>query len=390
MIAVINNKKGDEDVLTGHFFGTIRYTSSFGVVLGKLLREAIFSSREEKDRFLNLLENSKNYRFENSVKIHFWKHKWEKSRKEPDLVIEFDNAVILIEVKLNNGLSGDEQLSDYVEILEIDYKHKAQFLLVLAQFPKSKEIYDKSKASIQGLKGFGYLSWQKFSNTLQDLKGDFPDSQIIADLRDYLAAKKLDSFINFEFKDMNTEQAKREIPKAFALVRKAQSLSLKFLRDLDSDFDSYERLKVEDTNNSHNYMTWRHYNDVWGMATYTFQKPFKHKDYNNRLFTVSIVWCGFMGSEEPKLVLSIYLLKSEPFPTKFTANEGWIYDRAWNENLRQEIKNSIYKSNPSPDHEAHKRLDSTYFKAFDLLDITTENLKITVSNGFNEILALVE
>ena len=145
MIAEIKNKAprdyvGKEDVLTGNFFGALRYTK-FQDFLGEcLLSAASFNYPKDYERFKEILKSIDNETFNENIKF------WPKIKNdEIDLIIEFDKVVIGIEVKFHSGLSSDDeiynnvganedrsknQLSRYADLLIENYNDKEIVSLV--------------------------------------------------------------------------------------------------------------------------------------------------------------------------------------------------------------------------------------------------------------------
>ncbi|KUO63545.1 MAG: hypothetical protein APF84_00135 [Gracilibacter sp. BRH_c7a] len=79
--------------------------------------------------------------------LYFWQS-FSCSQTEPDIVIELGQAVILIEVKYNSDLSGDDQLIREAELLLRNYHNKIKFLILLAREESAIAIFNEHKTNI--------------------------------------------------------------------------------------------------------------------------------------------------------------------------------------------------------------------------------------------------
>ena len=157
-----------EDKLTGDFFGTLRYMD-FCDGLQPILCGALRKSekhQEESQTAILLIENVNctNMREEH---IKFWpKH----DRGELDVLLEFDNCCIGIEVKLNSGLSSDDQLIREANILCDLAKDKEKILLFIAGHESCVSVYRAYKDVIrkQGV-CFVFASWEDILESMKDL-----------------------------------------------------------------------------------------------------------------------------------------------------------------------------------------------------------------------------
>lgn len=188
---------GLEDVLTGNFFGALRYTSAFGSVLYPLLSQIEFDSGKRTRCLLALMNRDQRF------VIRLWPSY--KDEGEIDLVIEFPDSGVLIgiEIKYNSELSSEDQLERYARYMVKYGNFKHRYLVFWAREPAAQIIFNKNKISlrrIQGLDGFGFFSWQKTVEVLrgiQVLSG--PDKIILGDLKEYLTQKGLDGFVAFPY-----------------------------------------------------------------------------------------------------------------------------------------------------------------------------------------------
>ena len=191
-----------EDKLTGDFFGTFRYMD-FCDGLQPILCGALHKSekhQEESQTAIQLIENVNctNIREEH---IKFWpKH----DRGELDVLLEFDNCCIGIEVKLNSGLSSDDQLIREAEILCDLAKDKEKILLFIAGHESCVSVYRVYKDVIrkQGV-CFVFASWEDILESMKDLlnggkgsKYTFGQRLMISDLVRLLKRKGFDTFLS--------------------------------------------------------------------------------------------------------------------------------------------------------------------------------------------------
>ena len=192
-----------EDKLTGDFFGTLRYMD-FCDGLQPILCGALHKSekhQEETQTAVQLIEkvNCTNIRDEEHIK--FWpKH----DLGELDVLLEFDNCCIGIEVKLNSGLSSDDQLIREAEILCDLAKDKAKILLFIAGHESCVSVYRAYKAVIrkQGV-CFVFASWEDILQSMKDLLNGGDGSKytsgqrlMISDLVKLLTRKGFDTFLS--------------------------------------------------------------------------------------------------------------------------------------------------------------------------------------------------
>lgn len=208
-----------EDKLTGDFFGTLRYLP-FEHGLKNILQPVDFSSLKIQNKWSNLLIEGEGH----AVDFSFW-HRDE--RDEIDLLINFNNKVIGIEVKYLSGLSSEDsidnpsllfdhensinQLSRYARLLERTAKGKEAFLLFLApyQMTKAVKINLIDRSIISPAVNLGFLSWQDIASSLIEIDLSSLEEGariIIRDLIGLLAKKDLIHFRGFKCKQTVTHE----------------------------------------------------------------------------------------------------------------------------------------------------------------------------------------
>ena len=192
-----------EDKLTGDFFGTLRYLE-FCDGLQPILCGALHKSekhQEESQTAIQLIKNVNCTNIRDGEHIKFWpKH----DRGELDVLLDFDNCCIGIEVKLNSGLSSDDQLMREAEILCDLAKDKEKILLFIAGHESCVSGYRAYKAVIrkQGV-CFVFASWEDILQSMKDLlnggnesKYTFGQRLMIRDLVRLLTRKGFDTFLS--------------------------------------------------------------------------------------------------------------------------------------------------------------------------------------------------
>lgn len=203
MQSEIHNKYQSEDRLTGNVFGVLRYSSNFGIILGKVLQKVQFDNADKNSAFQKCLNEIE----EQAVEIQLWKHR----DAEIDVVIQQDNTLFAIEVKEKSGLSnhpeGENQLAKYARLLRAKYgKKKKIWMVLLAPQDKAFEIFETTKNNMPASNDkLGYLTWETFYNVLKDLQGleDFRDKLIASDLTKYLEVRGFAGFIKFPIDQYN-------------------------------------------------------------------------------------------------------------------------------------------------------------------------------------------
>ena len=191
-----------EDKLTGDFFGTLRYMD-FCDGLQQILCGALHKSekhQEESQTAIQLIENVNCTNIRDGEHIKFWpKH----DRGELDILLEFDNCCIGIEVKLHSGLSSDDQLIREAEILCDLAKDKEKILLFIAGHGSCISVYREYKDDICKDVCFVFASWEDILQSMKDLlnggkgsKYTFGQRLMISDMVKLLTRKGFDTFLS--------------------------------------------------------------------------------------------------------------------------------------------------------------------------------------------------
>ena len=191
-----------EDKLTGDFFGTLRYMD-FCDGLQPILCGALRKSekqQEESQAAIQLIENVNCTNIRDEEHIKFWpKH----DLGELDVLLEFDNCYIGIEVKFQSGLSSDDQLIREANILCDLPKDKKKILLFIAKHGSCISVYRKYKDIISKDVCFVFASWEDILQSMKDLlsggkgsKYTFGQRLMISDLVRLLTRKDFDTFLS--------------------------------------------------------------------------------------------------------------------------------------------------------------------------------------------------
>jgi hypothetical protein len=215
MIAEIYNKipsklSNSEDLLTGNFFGIIRYTNIENTI-PCIFEASTFNNTEDKKKFNKALKSICNTK----DPFIFWP---KYDGNEIDLIIELNEYVIGIEIKYNSGLSSDDkvsnlenneiqnscnQLARYSRMLESKYPKRKKVLLFLAKENSASHTYYSvlHRNIISNNVSFGFLSWQEILISLKKYNSSLNEFIIINDLIKYLNQKGFDTFKSFFIKE---------------------------------------------------------------------------------------------------------------------------------------------------------------------------------------------
>ena len=192
-----------EDKLTGDFFGTLRYMDFYDglqpILCGALRKSE--KQQETSQDAIQLLKNVNCTNIRDEEHIKFWpKH----DLGELDVLLDFDNCYIGIEVKFQSGLSSDDQLIREAEILCDLAKDKEKILLFIAGHESCVSVYRAYKNVIrkQGV-CFVFVSWEDILQSMKDLlsggkgsKYTFGQRLMISDLIRLLTRKDFDTFLS--------------------------------------------------------------------------------------------------------------------------------------------------------------------------------------------------
>lgn len=190
MIAEIYHKFSTdlEDVLTGDFFGAIRYMP-FNRGLNQIFKNYAVS---EDPQVTHILSNAA----DDDFNFEFWKRS-ENGLVEIDGFIPLTSVGIGIEVKYRSGLSGGDQLEKEAQVLDEWCNGKEKLLILIGEAEEAKAIYieNKDKRVFRDVH-LAYLSWQDILLGLdQVLISSSYEKKMIEDLKTLLREK---GFVSFE------------------------------------------------------------------------------------------------------------------------------------------------------------------------------------------------
>lgn len=190
MIAEIYHKFSTdlEDVLTGDFFGAMRYMP-FNRGLNQIFKNYAVS---EDPQVTHILSNAA----DDDFNFEFWKRS-ENGLVEIDGFIPLTSVGIGIEVKYRSGLSGGDQLEKEAQVLDEWCNGKEKLLILIREAEEAKAIYieNKDKRVFRDVH-LAYLSWQDILLGLdQVLISSSYEKKMIEDLKTLLREK---GFVSFE------------------------------------------------------------------------------------------------------------------------------------------------------------------------------------------------
>lgn len=190
MIAEIYHKFSTdlEDVLTGDFFGAMRYMP-FNRGLNQIFKNYAVS---EDPQVTHILSNAA----DDDFNFEFWKRS-ENGLVEIDGFIPLTSVGIGIEVKYRSGLSGGDQLEKEAQVLDEWCNGKEKLLILIGEADEAKAIYieNKDKRVFRDVH-LAYLSWQDILLGLdQVLISSSYEKKMIEDLKTLLREK---GFVSFE------------------------------------------------------------------------------------------------------------------------------------------------------------------------------------------------
>ena len=197
-----NLSDNSEDKLTGDFFGALRYMD-FCDGLQPILCGALRKSEKqqaESQAAIQLIGNVNCTNISDEEHIKFWpKH----DLGELDVLLEFDNCYIGIEVKFKSGLSSDDQLIREANILCDLAKDKKKILLFIAKHESCISVYRKYTDIISKDVHFVFASWEDILQSMKDIlhggkgsKYTFGQKLMICDLVRLLTRKGFDTFLS--------------------------------------------------------------------------------------------------------------------------------------------------------------------------------------------------
>lgn len=407
MIAEIYGKieNNKEDELTGNFFGTLRYTG-FEKILQPLLIKCI-----RPDELADKLKNIRGGYW--ADKIYFWHY---DSPAEIDVLLDFEEILIGIEVKYQSGLSGDDQLEREAKILKRKANGREKILILIAPESKCHEIVTKTRCR-NIFNEFGvnlsYISWEDVSDELTklSLKENF-DVLIAEDLINLLWLKGFESFRSFdvsvelddflkdfftsdeEVNNLTGKEHDKIIKKAFDTAVETHKKVYQFIklcRSLCKESDSnYEPLIFS---GSQYFLHWLSDDDSepikwpdWlSWSTKFFVLPFRLKDNENG----KSVYVMEINLFYPRITVARFVYKDEMNYSKIKISNrnskdfdeySLLIDNVDDPPINEFIKVKSPKN--------YSKLSYAWFVAFPLSDINGNNVKEKIFGTFDKLAEL--
>ncbi|RCX11229.1 hypothetical protein DFR58_1262 [Anaerobacterium chartisolvens] len=257
MITEIYHKNVDtasEDQLTGNVFGALRYLPypmARQIIINSVLPAATNELLEKTLPSEICDEWGRN--------VYFWRH-YPNSNTEPDVVMELGQGAILIEVKYNSDLSGNDQLIREAELLLSNYPNKANFLLLLAREESAISIFNENKTNIPAEVSFGYITWQRLYNSISK---NTAGSLICDDLSALLNEKGFGGFRGFGM--MNEETIK-----AFRIVQETHKNVQEFISCCIALADEKCEFELAPITGNNRFLRWSSDRDSNAWAYFSF------------------------------------------------------------------------------------------------------------------------
>ena len=375
MIAELHGKLENhmEDELTGNVFGTLRY-AAFNKILKPILKSCV------RPKNIAAVIEKINCDFFGD-KIIFW----EKTKYgEPDLLLNFDEAIICIEVKYLSGLSGDNQLEREAKIISDKSAGREKILLLLAKESACldivtdsyrKKIFDKFKVNL------GYIAWEDFLDALKNLQTAAPlnpyENIIVDDLIKLLTLKGFAPFRSFDI-GKEIAMTDTEIKNAAAVIRKTHENVDKFLTQCKNlaknDGSNYELLTEK-------FLRWS--SDVYPAAWMTsgFILLFKRKDNaTNTVYGIEVdIWAACV------VVTKYTYADAFNYSARISPADFWKYDEPlWK--FENDNKGDYTFMKITSDNKYN--LNSVIFTEIPLSEITADNVAEKIFGTFENLATL--
>jgi Holliday junction resolvase-like predicted endonuclease len=196
-----------EDKLTGDFFGALRYLP-FEQGLKGILEQVNFAEEGEQEVWGKFLAAQNGFQ----VDYKFWpKH----AKGEIDLLLEFEDALIGIEVKYRSGISSEDegevlnyaeslhQLSKYSHMIENLANDSQAYLIFLSPFSIQHSVQQQLRIgfNVSSSVSLGFANWEDIHTKLIRMrKSALPGTQeyILTDAEELLEVKGLKRFAGFK------------------------------------------------------------------------------------------------------------------------------------------------------------------------------------------------
>lgn len=375
MIAELHGKLENhmEDELTGNVFGTLRY-AAFNKILKPILKSCV-----RPKNIAAVIEKINCDYF--GDKIIFW----EKTKYgEPDLLLNFDEVIICIEVKYLSGLSGDNQLEREAKIISSKADCREKILLLLAKESACVEIVtaDYRKKFFDNWQvHLGYIAWEDFLDALKNLQTAAPlnpyENIIVDDLIKLLTLKGFAPFRSFDI-GKEIAMTDTEIKNAAAVIRKTHENVDKFLTQCKNlaknDGSNYELLTEK-------FLRWS--SDVYPAAwmTAVFILLFKRNDS-----AVNTVYGIEVDIRSACVVVAKYTYNDAfNYSARISPADFWKYDEPLWKFESEDKGDYTFIKIPS---DNKYNLNSVIFTEIPLSEITADNVTEKIFGTFENLATL--
>lgn len=196
-----------EDKLTGDFFGALRYLP-FEQGLKGILEQVDFTKTEEVETWAKFIDEQTGFK----LRYNFWP---QHSKGEIDLLLEFGDTLVGIEVKYRSGISSQDegevlsydkslhQLSRYSTMIESLANNKKAYLIFLAPFSIQRIVQQNLGVNynVSSSIGIGFANWEDIHTKLVRMNRtalEGTQEYILSDAKKLLEVKGLKRFTGFE------------------------------------------------------------------------------------------------------------------------------------------------------------------------------------------------
>jgi len=385
MIAEIKHKvvnRNSEDQLTGNVFGALRYLPYS--IVRKILKNSIEPSN------IGEILPEENLFDKNDLcgeYVDFWPHYY-PSRTEPDVVLNFGDVVVMIEVKYFSGESGDSQLIHEAELLMSQFGGaKDRILLLIAPADMAYGIYHKRKDEIickfPNIK-FGYIAWQRF---LKSISKYSVSSLICSDIADLLQEKGFDGFKGFDM--MNVEMMT-----VFKTVRDAHKNVEMFISRCIELSEFKKEFKLAPMTGNVKFLRWNTDKDYRGWSYLSFivvfqsvkDKKIQSSDWRNGSLYVLQISFEYDIYDEPFANITRFDYDSIDDWTPLSPSEHWaFYDPLFCNLIDYKQVENKYSGHPEAPLDKYYDLKSVIGYELPLSKITTDNVYEQIFGRFREL-----
>ncbi|MBR1397728.1 MAG: hypothetical protein IJ563_09385 [Selenomonadaceae bacterium] len=420
MIAELNGKlvsTSSEDELTGNFFGILRY-ASFNNILKQILIEAI-KPRQLAEQ-INRIDCD-----EWSDCIEFWPY---DSKGELDVKMDFPEVAIGVEVKFLSGLSSDDdvdnsksdefkescnQLAREARILQ-KCSQQNKLLIFLAPDYYCREIYqDVTKRKlIPDDVDFGCVSWQDILISLRRLNpSNNYEYAIINDLIALLQVKGFDGFKNFSI-DTNFKIDANQYYN-FEVNNMSSDAGMNITNAVHVLFQTYENIDklmrycqniAEESGYkcmtpTPRFLRWKSDADFWGWGPRDFIMIFQRIDdellengwHDGAVYGVQIT---LFDDPDDNLPPGVYPIKYnyndiKSWKAGCSPADHWLFDNpSWLDskfNIEERGEYTVTFPKDEQASQSYRGIQSLIYKSFELMSVTSENVKDIVFGSFDEL-----